>query len=97
MVFAGRVGGAEDRDPNLWMRDAFSLEARRDIASGEEITIDYALLTGIPEWEMDCVCGSPLCRKVVRGTDWMRPELQERYRKHFSPFINARIEGAGDP
>lgn len=88
--------GNHSCDPNLWMRDAYSLEARRDIASGEEITVDYALLTGMSEWEMDCVCGSPLCRKVVRGTDWMRPELQERYRVHFSPFINDRIKAAAE-
>ena len=85
--------GNHSCDSNLWMRDEFTLEARRDIASGEEITVDYALQTSIAEWKMACNCGSPLCRKVVRGDDWMRPELQARYRGHFSPFLNRRIEG----
>ena len=85
--------GNHSCDSNLWMRDEFTLEARRDIASGEEVTVDYALQTAIADWKMACNCGSPECRKVVRGDDWMRPELRDRYRGHFSPFLNRRIEG----
>jgi len=84
--------GNHSCDPNLWMCDELTLEARRDIASGEEVTVDYALQTSIADWRMACNCGSSLCRKVVRGDDWMRPELQVRYRGHFSPFLNRRIE-----
>jgi uncharacterized protein len=80
-------------DPNLWMRDARTIVARRDIGRDEELTIDYALFTVTPSWVMECPCqcGSPLCRHIITGNDWQRPELQERYRDHFSPFINARI------
>jgi len=85
--------GNHSCDSNLWMRDEFTLEARRDIATGEEVTVDYALQTSIADWKMACNCGSPQCRKVVRGDDWMRSELQDRYRGHFSPFLNRRIEG----
>lgn len=84
--------GNHSCDSNLWMRDEFTLEARRDIAAGEEVAVDYALQTSLADWEMACNCGSPRCRRVVRGDDWMRPELQERYRGHFSPFLNRRIE-----
>ena len=83
--------GNHSCDSNLWMRDEFTLEARRDIASGEEVTVDYALQTAIAEWAMDCRCGSRLCRRRVRGDDWTRAELQDRYRGHFSPFLNVRI------
>jgi SET domain-containing protein len=86
------VRGNHSCDSNLWMRDELTLEARRDIAAGEEVTIDYALQTSIANWKMACNCGSSRCRKVVRGDDWMRPELQDRYRGHFSPFLNRRIE-----
>jgi SET domain-containing protein len=84
--------GNHSCDSNLWMRDEFTLEARRNIATGEEVTMDYALLTSDADWEMTCSCGSPHCRKVVRGDDWMRPELQDRYRGRFSPFLNRWIE-----
>jgi hypothetical protein len=80
-------------DSNVWMLDEVTLAARRDIAAGEELTIDYCLFEGdeehVPPWA--CRCGSVHCRGRFTGRDWRRPELQERYRGHFSPFINARI------
>ena len=33
-------------DPNVWMQDEVTLAARRDIAIGEELTIDYAMIEG---------------------------------------------------
>jgi hypothetical protein len=81
-------------DPNVWMTDAFTLCARRNIEIGEEITADYALWehrdNAILPWK--CCCGSPLCRGRVTGSDWKDPVLQERYRGHFSPLLNKRIE-----
>jgi hypothetical protein len=89
---AGGPGGANHFcDSNLWMLDARTVGARRDIAAGEELTLDYALVTVSPEWRMECHCGSSRCRGVVTGNDWRLPELQERCVGHFSPFINARI------
>ena len=90
-----RAGGSLNHscDSNLWMADEVTLVARRDIAAGEELTVDYALHTADPDWELDapCNCGSALCRGTVRGSDWRLAEVQERYRGHFSPFINERI------
>jgi SET domain-containing protein len=81
-------------DSNTWMADEVTLVARRDIASGEEATVDYALFTTQSNWMLDrrCRCGSPYCRRIITGDDWRREEVQERYRDHFSPFINRRIE-----
>jgi SET domain-containing protein len=85
-------------DPNVWMQDEVTLVARRDIAVGEELTVDYALFEGdedwIPPWE--CHCGSKRCRGRFTGRDWRRKELQERYRDHFSPFVNERIHRLHD-
>jgi uncharacterized protein len=90
-----RQGGSLNHscDSNLWMANEVTLVARRDIAADEELTVDYALHTVDPDWELDspCNCGSALCRGTVRGSDWRLPEVQERYRGHFSPFINERI------
>jgi SET domain-containing protein len=81
-------------DSNTWMEDEVTLVARRDIEAGEEVTIDYALFTTQSNWMLDnrCHCGSPHCRRVITGDDWMRKDVQERYRHHFSPYINRRIE-----
>ena len=102
LYLAGLMGsGAEDLadyinhscDSNVWMSDAVTLSARWDIGAGEELTIDYCLFEEdeehVPPWV--CRCGSVLCRGRFTGRDWRRVDLQERYRGHFSPFIEARI------
>lgn len=95
-VTARRAGGSLNHscDPTLWMADEVTLVARRDIAAGEELTVDYALFTAQPDWQLDrpCRCGEPLCRRRITGRDWERPDLRARYYPHFSPFINRRIE-----
>ena len=92
---AGGPGGANHScDPNLWMQNERTVCARREIAAGEELTMDYALATRTPEWRMECRCGTSECRGVITGNDWQLPELQQRYSGHFSPFINARIDRA---
>lgn len=79
-------------DANLWMRDEVTVVARRDIAAGEELTQDYALYTTSPTWTIKpCRCGTSVCRQVVTGSDWQLSLVQERYRDHFSPFLNERI------
>lgn len=78
-------------DSNLWMNDAVTVAARRDIAPGDELTIDYALQTADLAWSMSCACGSPVCRGIITNDDWRLPDLQRRYAGHFSPFLNRRI------
>jgi hypothetical protein len=80
-------------DPNVWMQDAITLIARRDIAPGEELTADYALWEADEDWRLpgECTCGSLLCRRTITGRDWRLKDLQTRYAGHFSPLINRRI------
>lgn len=81
-------------DPNMWMEGAFTLTARRPIQLGEELLADYALWETSEDYvsPWDCHCGSPRCRTRVTGRDWHLPEIQQRYRGHFSPLLNARIQ-----
>ncbi|PIU73632.1 hypothetical protein COS78_01420 [Candidatus Shapirobacteria bacterium CG06_land_8_20_14_3_00_40_12] len=80
-------------ESNLWMKDAFTLTARKRIGIGEEITADYCL------WEADenfvskwtCNCNSPDCRKLITGKDWHNQDIQKKYFGHFSPLINKKI------
>jgi len=80
-------------DPNLWMNDEATLMARRNIVAGEELTADYIMWEANEDYRAawQCHCGSRLCRGNITGKDWRLPELQERYRDHFSPFLNQRI------
>jgi SET domain-containing protein len=81
-------------DSNVWMEGAFTLVARRPVEPGEELTIDYALIEAeLDVWDFECDCGSPLCRRIIKGDDWHLPDLQQRYRDHFTPYITKLIEG----
>ena len=79
--------GNHSCDPNLWWIDAYTLAARRVIEPDEELTNDYGTSTGIPDYRMDCLCASPQCRRVITGSDWQRPDLQERYGDHWIPTL----------
>ena len=55
-------------DANLWLADEVTIVARHAIATGEELTIDYALFTAQPDWvlEQPCHCGAIVCRQTSR-------------------------------
>jgi len=78
-------------DSHLWFEDEVTLSVRRDLAAGEEVTVDYTLWG--TDTEFDCECASPACRDALRSRDWQRSDVQDRYRDHFQPYINERIRG----
>ncbi|HSL59933.1 MAG TPA: SET domain-containing protein-lysine N-methyltransferase [Acidimicrobiales bacterium] len=78
-------------DPNTGIDGNILLVARRDITPGEELTFDYAMSDVDDYDEFECACGTARCRRKVTGNDWMIPELQERYRGHFSAYVARRI------
>lgn len=78
-------------EPNVGMGGNVLLVSMRDIAAGEELTIDYALFLGDPGFAMACRCQTPACRGMVKGTDWMRTDVRERYRGWFSWWLQQKI------
>ncbi|EWM28994.1 nuclear protein set [Nannochloropsis gaditana] len=77
------------------MADSTSVIAIRNIAAGEEITIDYATVnSGLNTSEGDnftCRCQARDCRGLVTSRDWMLPKVQEKYWPHFPPFVRRLI------
>ncbi len=73
-------------DPNCALQGQIIFVAMRDIAAGEELTHDWATTDDL-EYELSCNCGSSGCRGTITGKDWMRPELQEKYKGWFCWFI----------
>ena len=47
--------------------DGLNVVARRPIAIGEELTLDYALLMNDQSEPFQCACGAASCRGVIRG------------------------------
>ena len=79
-------------NPNAGLSGQIGVVAMRDIAAGEEICYDYAMSDGSTYDEFECHCGEPTCRQRVTGDDWRLPDLQERYRGYFSPYLQRRID-----
>eukprot|EP00455_Lapot_gusevi_P031565 TRINITY_DN3427_c0_g1_i3.p1 TRINITY_DN3427_c0_g1~~TRINITY_DN3427_c0_g1_i3.p1 ORF type:complete len:516 (+),score=123.55 TRINITY_DN3427_c0_g1_i3:86-1633(+) len=77
-------------NPNCWMQ-GLEVRARRAIASGEELTLDYS--TFLP-WHpvFDCWCGADTCRGCIRPHDYLKPEFLATYDGHCSPFIQDLID-----
>jgi SET domain-containing protein len=79
-------------DPNIGIQGQIVFVAMNDIATGEELTHDWAT-TDDQDYTMKCHCGSSCCRSTITGHDWMRKELQEKYKGWFSWHIQKKIEG----
>lgn len=80
-------------EPNLGLQGQIVYVALRDIQINEELTFDYAMTDDDP-YEMRCQCGTVVCRGIVTGADWKKPEIQRKYDGYFSWFIQRRIDAA---
>lgn len=78
-------------DPNIAFQGQIVLVAMRDIRAGEELTHDWATMED-QDYEMKCNCRSPRCRGVITGKDWMRNDLQLRYKGWFCWFLQRKID-----
>lgn len=88
-------------DPNCGFRGQIFLVAMRDIVAGEELTFDYAMVVSQSVgseivFELECSCGSPLCRRRITEADWRLPQLRQRYAGFFSHYLQERIDSAVD-
>lgn len=72
-------------DPNTWL-EGLDVVARRDIALGEELTMDYCTFCGPTMAAFDCGCGSSGCRKRITGEDCRGPAV-EKYGRHVSDYV----------
>ena len=55
-------------EPNL-RPEGLHLAARRDIAAGEALTVDYQTLTDVLTETFSCHCGARNCRRIIQRTD----------------------------
>jgi hypothetical protein len=81
-------------EPNVGVRGQIVFVAMRDVAAGEELTLDYATIDH-DAGPMACRCGATACRGLVTGQDWRRPDLQAKYGDYFAWYLLEKIRAAG--
>lgn len=77
--------------PNTGLSGQIALIAMQPIAPNEEICYDYAMSEGSVYDDFACCCGAPDCRRMITGSDWQQPLLQQRYAGYFSPYLQRRM------
>lgn len=78
-------------DPNCAIQGQIVFVAMRDIEAGEELSHDWAT-TDDMDYELDCNCGSRECRGTVTGKDWMKKDLQQKYKGWFCWHVQRKID-----
>jgi hypothetical protein len=59
------------------------------------LRIDYALHTVDPDWRMVCHCGRRAVPRRPHGRRLASTRCSGALSRHFSPFINRRVERLG--
>jgi SET domain-containing protein len=77
-------------EPNVGVQGQIVFVALREVAAGEELTIDYGTIDHDAE-PMACRCGAATCRGTITGEDWRRPDLQQKYGDHFAWHLLRRM------
>jgi len=75
-------------DPNAGIVRDVLLIAMRDIEKGEEITFDYSMITA-DGWTLECLCGSPSCRKIIGDYKDLPDELKRKYDRYTPDWIKS--------
>jgi len=75
-------------DPNTLLQ-GLNVIARRTIAKGEQITMDYATFCCDNMETFECSCKSTNCRKVITGVDYIKPFVEE-YGSHVSDYVRTK-------
>ena len=78
-------------DPNVGIRGNIVFVAMRDVDTGEELTIDYAMIDD-NDGAMACTCGSPTAAASSTGGTGGAGDLQVRYRGWFSWYLQRKID-----
>lgn len=87
-VYLSPDGGVGDYfnhscNPNVYIikkDNALHIIARRNIRAEQELCFDYATITASDDiWEMQCACGSAMCRKKVKQFIKLPKAVQKQY------------------
>jgi len=80
-------------DPSGWL-EGLDVVARRPLAAGQEITLDYATCHDERMPSFACRCGAAACRGTIRGEDHLAGFVSA-YDGHLSEHVRRRRAGQG--
>src|SRR5215211_2595328 len=86
--------GNHSCDPSMWLGDPRTLVARHDLEPGAELTSDYGVISDDPSFRMACNCGTPACRHLITGGDWLLVDLQTIHKGRWPRGLQRRIDAA---
>lgn len=74
-------------EPNLAVaEDGINYVALRDISKDEELTFDYSI-SEHSDWEMECSCGSPKCRRLIESVEKLPTSYFADYFPHIPDYF----------
>lgn len=87
-------------EPNMGFSSPGVFVAMRHIDEGEELTFDYAVCEINDtkyNWEIDCLCKTPTCRKKISNQDIFSKKLNliEKYKGYIPKFVLEEVEKRG--
>jgi SET domain-containing protein len=71
--------------------DTMNLVAKRPIAPGQEVTINYCATEEVLANPFTCDCGSPGCYRVVRGFRFLTADQRRLLEGELSPYLRKRF------
>lgn len=74
-------------EPNLGVRGERDFVALRDIAPGEELTVDYSITEVDPHWSMTCRCGAHFCRRTIGPIHTLPYDVFLRYLPYIGGYF----------
>ena len=81
-------------NPNCALNENLELYTIKDVQQNEELVWDYSTSMYERHWTMQCLCGSPKCRKVITDFDLLTKNIQIDYlnKKIVLPFIACQLK-----
>ncbi|MBN1432922.1 MAG: SET domain-containing protein-lysine N-methyltransferase [Methanomicrobiaceae archaeon] len=73
-------------NPNAGIVKDVFLAAMRQIKKDEEVTFDYSVVTA-DDWQLECRCGSPQCRKIIGNYADLPDEIKKKYENYTPDWI----------
>jgi hypothetical protein len=73
-------------DPNAGIVKDVFLAAMRNIKKDEEVTFDYSVVT-VDDWQMECRCGSPHCRRIIGNYAGLPDAIKRKYENYTPDWI----------